>query len=194
MIRQISNKVGGLKNLIFIGTLLVLFLVLLSDIYLVDQILEPMGYFYLFFAIVAVFYGVYPLYANRRLTRYYWERIKKHRLSVMGLVFIIFLIAVALIGPFFTQDPTKVNFEEKNVPPVGFTIQQYIYDLKVEDFVTRQTPGTWKHILGTDAKGRPETSPKSSISKGWLLLPLILSLFIKLHPKLVNQKVDFFLC
>lgn len=154
MIRQISNKVGGLKNLIFISALLVLFLVLLLDIYLVDQILEPMGYFYLFFAIVAVFYGVYPLYANRRLTRYYWERIKKHRLSVMGLVFIISLIAVALIGPLFTQDPTKVNFEEKNVPPVGFTIQQYIYDLKAEEFVTRQTPGTWKHILGTDNKGR----------------------------------------
>ena len=154
MIKQISSKVGGLKNLIFIGTLLVLVLVLLLDIYLVDQILEPLEYFYLFFAIAAIFYGIYPLYANRRLTKYYWERIKRHRLSVFGLAFIVFLIAVALIGPLLTQDPTEVNFQEKNLPPVGLTIQQSVYDLKAEEFVTQETPGTWQHPLGTDDKGR----------------------------------------
>ncbi len=154
MIRQISSKVGGLKNLIAISTLLVLVLVLLLDIYLVDQILEPLGYFYLFFAIVAIFYGIYPLYVNRRLTKYYWERTKRHHLSVFGLAFIAFLIAIALIGPFFTQDPTRVSFQKKNLPPVGFTIQQSVYDLKTEEFVTREAPGTWQHPLGTDDKGR----------------------------------------
>ena len=151
---RISSNVGGLKNLIFIGILLVLILVILLDIYLVDRILEPLGYFYLFFAIVAVFYGIYPLYVNRRLTKYYWERTKRHRLSVFGLAFIAFLIAVALIGPFFTQDPTRVNFQEKNLPPVGVTIQQSVYDLKTGEFVTREAPGTWQHPLGTDDKGR----------------------------------------
>ena len=154
MMRQVSNKVGGLRNLIFIGVLLVLILILLSDIYLVDQILEPLEYFYLFFAAVAIFYGIYPLYANRRLTKYYWQRIKKHRLSVIGLAFITFLIVVALIGPIFTQDPTKVNFAEKNVPPVGFTVQQFVYDLQAEEFVVQEIPGTWQHPLGTDDKGR----------------------------------------
>ncbi len=152
--RQISNKVGGLKNLIFIGMLLALILVFLLDIYLVDQILEPLGYFYLFFAIIAIFYGIYPLYANRRLTKYYWERTRRHRLSVLGLAFIIFLIAVALIGPLFTQDPTEVSFQEKNLPPVGFTIQQSVYDLQTEEFMTQENPGTWQHPLGTDSKGR----------------------------------------
>ncbi|MFC1974725.1 ABC transporter permease [Chloroflexota bacterium] len=154
MISQISSKVGGLKNLIFIGTLLALTVVILLDIYVVDHILEPLGYFYLLFAIVAIFYGLYPLYTGRRLTRYYWARTKRHRLSVFGLVFIAFLVTVALIGPFFTQDPTKVNFQEKNLPPVGFTIQQSVYDLKTGEFVTRETPGTWQHPLGTDDKGR----------------------------------------
>ena len=151
---QISNKVGGLRNLVFIGALLVLGLILLLDIYLVDKILEPLGYFYLFFAILVIFYGLYPLYVNRRLTKYYWERTKRHRLAVFGLSFIAFLIAVALIGPFLTQDPTEVNFQEKNFPPVGFSIQQSVYDLKTGEFVTRETPGTWKHPLGTDDKGR----------------------------------------
>lgn len=152
--KKISNKVGGLRNLVFIGALLVLGLIILLDIYLVDKIFEPLGYFYLFFAILVIFYGLYPLYVNRRLTKYYWERTKRHRLAVFGLAFIAFLIAVALVGPFLTQDPTEVNFQEKNLPPVGFTIQQSVYDLKTGEFVTRETPGTWQHPLGTDDKGR----------------------------------------
>ena len=151
---RISRKVGGLRNLIFIGLLLVLILIFLLDVYLVDQILEPLGYFYVLFTIVVVLYGIYPLYVNRRLTKYYWERTKRHRLSVLGLAFIIFLIALALIGPLFTQDPTKVNFQEKNLPPVGFTIQQSVYDLKSAQFVTTESKGTWQHPLGTDDKGR----------------------------------------
>ena len=154
MMKQISSKVGGLRNLIFISTFLVLTLILILDIYLVNQLLEPLRYFYLFFALLVIFYGLYPLYTNRRLTSYYWERTKRHRLSVFGLVFIVLLITVALIGPLLTQDPTKVNFQEKNWPPLGFTTQQSVYDLKTGDFVTRETPGTWQHPLGTDDKGR----------------------------------------
>jgi peptide/nickel transport system permease protein len=152
--RRISRKVGGLRNLIFIGLLLVLILVFLLDVYLVDQILEPLGYFYVLFIIVVALYGIYPLYVNRRLTRYYWDRTKKHRLSVLGLAFILFLVAMALIGPLLTQDPTKVDFQEKNLPPVGFTIQQSVYDLKSAQFVTTESKGTWQHPLGTDDKGR----------------------------------------
>ena len=63
-----------MKNLIFIGGLIALCLVILLDIFLVDRILEPAGYFYLFLALVVIRYGLYPLYVSRRLTRYYWER------------------------------------------------------------------------------------------------------------------------
>ena len=152
--RRISRKVGGLRNLIFISMLLALIFLFLVDIYLVDQILEPLGYFYLFFVLVVVLYGIYPLYVNRRLTKYYWERTKRHRLSVLGLAFILFLVTVAIIGPFLTQDPTEVNFQEKNLPPPGFAIEQSVYDLKTGQFMTTETPGTWQHPLGTDDKGR----------------------------------------
>ncbi len=151
---KIYRKVGGLKNLIFISALLILTLIILLDIYVVDKIFSPLGYFYLFFAILVLFYGIYPLYVNRRLTKYYWERTKRHRLSVLGLIFIAFLIVVALIGPFFTRDPTTVNFEEKNLPPVGFTIEHSVYDLQMENFVTTEILGAWEHPLGTDDKGR----------------------------------------
>ncbi len=149
-----SRKFGGSRNLAFLGALLVLTAVLLLDIYLVDRIMEPLGYFYLYFIILVVFYGVYPLYTNRRLTRYYWERTRRHRLAVFGLAFIGLLIVVALIGPFFTPDPTRVNFQEKNMPPLGFTIEQSVYNLETDEFVVTETSGTGQHPLGTDSKGR----------------------------------------
>jgi len=152
--RKIGNKVGGLRNLIFIGMVLGLVFVFLLDIYRDEQILEPLGYFYLLFAIIAVLYGIYPLYVNRRLTKYYWERTKRHRLAVFGLAFILLLIITALFGPFLTQDPTKVDFQEKNLPPVGLAIEQSVYELKTGQFVVSETPGIWQHPLGTDDKGR----------------------------------------
>ena len=152
--RQIGSKLGRVRHLACLVVFLSLLAVLLLDIYLVDKILQPLDYFYLFFLILFIFYGLPPLYASRRLTRYYWERTRKHWLSVLGLMFIVFLVVVAVVGPLFTQDPTRVNFQEKNLPPVGFSIEQSLYDLTTDKFITRETPGTWQHPLGTDDKGR----------------------------------------
>ncbi len=152
--RRISSKVGGVRNLVFIGALLSLTLIVVLDIYTPDQIFDPLGYFYVLLAILAACYLIYPLYTNRRLTRYYWDRTKRHRLSVVGLAFIVFLVAMAIVGPWLTHDPTRVNFDKRNLPPAGFTIDRSVYDLQTETFVTRETPGTWQHPLGTDDKGR----------------------------------------
>jgi peptide/nickel transport system permease protein len=153
MIRRKING-GGLRNLIFIGAVLVLLITMALDIYLEARILKPVEYFYLFFAILFIAYGLYPLYANRRLTRYYWERTKRHRLSLLGLAFILFLVITAIFGPLATLDPTEVNFQEKNLPPWGFSIQQSVYNLQTDEFLTREVSGTWRHPLGTDDKGR----------------------------------------
>jgi peptide/nickel transport system permease protein len=128
--RPIINKVGGLRNLIFLGALLALGMALFGDIYLVEEELEPLRYLYVLLGLIVVLYGVHPLYVNRRLTRYYWERTKRHRLSVLGLA------------------------DEKNLPPVGLTNQQSVYDVQTGQFRTTVHPGTWQHPLGTDDKGR----------------------------------------
>jgi peptide/nickel transport system permease protein len=94
------------------------------------------------------------LRSNARLVNYYWQRTQRNKLAVFGLAFIIFLVLLAVIGPFFTLDPTAVNFEEKNMPPVGFTIEQPVYNIETDEFTTKEIPGTWKHPLGTDSKGR----------------------------------------
>jgi peptide/nickel transport system permease protein len=98
--------------------------------------------------------SVFRLSGNNRLIKYYWERTTRNKLAVLGLAFIFFLILLAVIGPFFTIDPTLVNFDENSLPPIGFTTEESIYDLKTEEFVTEQINSTWKHPLGTDSKGR----------------------------------------
>jgi peptide/nickel transport system permease protein len=91
---------------------------------------------------------------NTKLIRYYWQRTSKNKLAVAGLGFVLFLILVALIGPLFTLDPTMVNFDEKSLPPVGFHIEDSVYDISTGNFITQEAAGTWKHPLGTDSKGR----------------------------------------
>lgn len=114
-----------------------------------------------------------PLYGNRRLINYYWERTRRNKLAVCGLAFIFFLVLLALIGPFFTLDPTLVNFEEKNLPPVGFASEKSLYDIETDEFTTTETPGTWKHPLGTDSKGRDMLAMIVSGARVSLLVGLI---------------------
>jgi len=89
-----------------------------------------------------------------KLTRYYWERIKRHRLAMSGLIFIMILILIAAIGPIFTASPTEVNFSEKNMPPIGFSIEQSRYSPETRNLISTNVRGTWRHPLGTDDMGR----------------------------------------
>jgi peptide/nickel transport system permease protein len=118
------------------------------------RIFTPLGYLYLALGIVALLYVAWPLYISRRLVDYYWQRVKRNYLAVVGLVFILFLILLALIGPLFTPDPTAANFAEKNTPPVGLSIEESIYNAETGQFITKTVTGTWEHPLGTDNKGR----------------------------------------
>ncbi len=110
---------------------------------------------------------------STRLINYYWQRTQRNKLAVFGLAFIIFLVALAVIGPFFTADPTAVNFEEKEIPPVGFTTQHSIYNIESDKFITNEIPGTWKHPLGTDSKGRDMLAMIVSGARVSLLVGLI---------------------
>jgi len=110
---------------------------------------------------------------STRLINYYWQRTKRNKLAVFGLAFIIFLTALAAFGPFFTADPTAVNFEEKEMPPVGFTSQRSIYNIESDTFTTTEIHGTWKHPLGTDSKGRDMLAMIVSGARVSLLVGLI---------------------
>jgi len=87
-----------------------------------------------------------------RLTKYYMERIKRHKPAVFGMIFLFILVMAAIIGPFFTENPTKVDFDKKNLPPPGFSIEQSMYS--AGGFVSKEQYGTWEHPMGTDDMGR----------------------------------------
>jgi len=143
-----SNKISALLLAVILATIAI-------DIFFIEQSrFSSLDYFYAFFSVIMLFHIVYPAYVNRRLTLYYWGRTKKNKLSIFGLSFILFLIFVALIGPYFTVDPNHVDFDEKNLPPVGFSMTQFVYDRSTGGFRTTETPGVWTHPLGTDDKGR----------------------------------------
>ncbi len=110
---------------------------------------------------------------NTRLVNYYWQRTRRNKLAVSGLAFIIFLVVLAIIGPSFTLDPTAVNFEKKNMPPVGFTIEQSLYSIETDESTTKEISGTWEHPLGTDSKGRDMLAMIVSGARVSLLVGLI---------------------
>jgi peptide/nickel transport system permease protein len=98
--------------------------------------------------------GTVHVHGNKRLFLYYWNRTKQNKLAIAGLGFILFLIMLALIGPFFTIDPTRVDFNERNMPPIGFGTEESVYDIKTNSFTVSRIEGNMKHPLGTDGKGR----------------------------------------
>src|SRR4030042_3393 len=114
-----------------------------------------------------------PMSNSKRLINYYWQRTRRNKLAVFGLAFIIFLVLLAVVGPFFTLDPTLVDFEKKNLPPVGFTIEQSVCNTETDDFITTKVSGTWKHPLGTDSKGRDMLAMLISGTRVSLLVGLI---------------------
>ena len=95
-----------------------------------------------------------PVTINRRLLDYYWERLRKNRLSLAGLGFIVFLSLVGIFGPIFAPDPQKTDFEIKNLPPLGCSIDESVYDINTGEFTTTVIYGRPDHPLGTDSKGR----------------------------------------
>ncbi len=152
-ITHIARRVGGVRNLLFILLAALLGLTILLDIWVVERIFDPLVYLYLAVGIVVALYVIPPLYVSRRLVQYYGQRARRNRLAVVGLAFILFLILLAIIGPFLTADPTEINFEEKNLPPPGFTLQETVYHLETGQFITKTATGIWEHPLGTDNKG-----------------------------------------
>lgn len=76
---------------------------------------------------------VVPLWANPRLTRYYWRRIGRNRVAVASFGFLCLVFVAGLVGPFVLGYP-EAQWNLGHVPPVGFG-------------------GTWAHPFGTTRNG-----------------------------------------
>ncbi|MFA5077933.1 MAG: ABC transporter permease [Dehalococcoidia bacterium] len=97
---------------------------------------------------------VKPARSGKRLMDYYWERLCKNRLSIVGLSFILFLCLIGIFGPIFAPDPQKTDFTIKNLPPLGFSTEESVYEISTGESTTTVIWGQADHPLGTDSKGR----------------------------------------
>ena len=73
---------------------------------------------------------------------------------MLGLIFIVFLFCTAVFGPFLTASPNAIDFNNKNLPPLGFSIVHSTYNIKTQELETVSASGKREHPLGTDDKGR----------------------------------------
>jgi peptide/nickel transport system permease protein len=107
------------------------------------------------------------------LVNYYWQRVKRNKLAIFGLAFIIFLILLAVIGPFFYGDPNAANFKETNMPPMGLPFVRSVYNPQTDNFTSTTIYGTKEHPLGTDNIGRDMLAMLISGARISLLVGLI---------------------
>ncbi len=88
------------------------------------------------------------------IAEHHLEKLKNNKPAMLGFVFIILLFSTAIFGPFMTRNPNEINFNDKNLPPLGFSIEQSVYNIKTQELETTGKQGSREHPLGTDDKGR----------------------------------------
>jgi len=88
------------------------------------------------------------------IAEHHREKLKSNKPAMLGLVFITLLFSTAIFGPLMTRNPNEINFNDKNLPPLGFSIEQSVYNIKTQELETTGRQGNREHPLGTDDKGR----------------------------------------
>lgn len=103
--------------------------------------------------VVIFFYGVVPLYQNPRMTRYYWDRFKENRPALLGLGFLLAILAIGIIGPLFVKRP-ELNVLHKYQPPVFMSVDGNQVVQCVGDASGGMCHGSWQYPLGTTSDGK----------------------------------------
>lgn len=106
------------------------------------------------------------------LMRYYCGRTARNRAAMLAVAYILVMTLVAILAPPLAKDPNAVNFRDKNLPPLGFTSAQVVYDPGV-GLKAVELQGHWEHPLGTDDKGRDMLAMLLSGSRVSILVGLI---------------------
>jgi peptide/nickel transport system permease protein len=94
------------------------------------------------------------------MKRLIFNRFIRHRLAVVGVGVVAFMIAFAFIGPFITPySPDQVNLRERFARPSIVMVQggggvPHLYNLDAIQGATAERPLKFGHPLGTDDLGR----------------------------------------
>jgi peptide/nickel transport system permease protein len=162
-----TDHVVERRTLGFLGTLGVLvaaflyhYLFLQSSHYLVaDFRPTQLNWLSMLAAVVVVFYAVWPLAANRKLTRQYWRSLRARPFGLVAAGYLALFALVALVGPNLIDDPRRMVWvgEQTYGPPLA---QPPAFTSVSETATTRCTAvrgdlchGTLAFPLGTTHNG-----------------------------------------
>jgi peptide/nickel transport system permease protein len=99
------------------------------------------------------FYVVVPLYANRRLTAYYWREFRRNRMAVLGLGYLVTVFLIGTVGPLVLDKPV-LAVEQAYQPPVFTSVDASVPVDCVGAVTDGRCRGTMAHPLGTTGDGK----------------------------------------
>jgi peptide/nickel transport system permease protein len=108
------------------------------------------------FVVSLVIFGLYvlvPVARNRRLTRYYWRRLRTNRLAVASLAWLVVFFVLGLFAPVLVGAPEASPTAIHN-PPVGMTVNNLLAGGCAGEVSNDLCHGSWAHPLGTTGGGR----------------------------------------
>jgi peptide/nickel transport system permease protein len=100
-----------------------------------------------------LFYVVVPLYANRRLTAYYWREFRKNRMAVLGLGYLLVVFLIGVVGPLVLDKP-DLAVRQAYQPPAFVGVDASVPVNCLGPVVDGQCRGTMAHPLGTTGDGK----------------------------------------
>ncbi|WP_089879513.1 ABC transporter permease [Halogeometricum limi] len=103
--------------------------------------------------LTVVFFAVYPLYDNPRMSRRYWREFRKNRAAVVSGVFLVGIFGLGLVGPLFIAKP-DLNVLAQYQPPVFLSVPESTVGTCVGPVSDGMCHGTWQYPLGTTGQGK----------------------------------------
>ncbi|WP_246999152.1 ABC transporter permease [Halosolutus gelatinilyticus] len=119
--------------------------------------ISPVDWLWSITLLVLFYYGIVPLYENRRMTRYYWTEFKKNTAAVISALFLVAIFAIGIVGARVLPEPEPTPGLE-NQPPAWGSVEAYVAGTEcpggtamVDGVLMCQ--GSWQHPLGTTSSG-----------------------------------------
>lgn len=159
--REAGSKRVGTRTRTFVAGLVATGLAFAYD-YLVVPADEPlvgdwnvsaMDWLLVVSLLVLACYLAWPLAANRRLTRHYWQRLRGNRLAVASLGYLVVFFVVGLFGPALVGEP-KITALPSRQPPLGASVPMEYVSSCVGEVVGGRCHGSLAHPFGTTDNSR----------------------------------------
>lgn len=103
------------------------------------------------------YYGVIPLYKNRRMTMYYWREFRKNKAAVISGIYLIVIFLIGVVGSRVLPSPERQPGLESQ-PPAFMSTESYVVGVDCAggfsgEGADRICHGSWDHPLGTTPSG-----------------------------------------